>query len=259
METNLDRIIAILKDFIPISLDEMSGIQLMNRLDTKYILPVDTLAIVLRLASLEYRVQDVNNERNIPYHTIYMDTDDQEMFRTHQNGRVVREKIRMRTYVSSNLTFLEVKNKNNKGRTDKKRIQIPGFNKLPVEEADRFLSLYAWYRWEQLTPQLENKFDRITLVNHALSERLTIDTGISFRNLNNGNSVSLPYAAVVELKRDGRCYSPIHETLHALHIRPVSFSKYCMGCVLTDEELKGNRFKPKVRKLYRIRKMNEVV
>ena len=29
----------------------------------------------------------------------------------HQNGRVIREKIRVRTYVSSGLTFLEVKKK----------------------------------------------------------------------------------------------------------------------------------------------------
>ena len=52
------------------------------------------------------------------------------MYLAHQNGRVIREKIRVRTYVSSGLTFLEVKNKNNKGRTDKKRIRVQGVNSL---------------------------------------------------------------------------------------------------------------------------------
>ena len=53
---------------------------------------------------------------------LYFDTDDYEMYRMHHAGRTVREKIRVRTYLDSLDTFLEVKNKNNHGRTKKKRI-----------------------------------------------------------------------------------------------------------------------------------------
>ena len=66
---------------------------------------------VLQRASNCYRVQEVQGERNIVYHTTYLDTPDYAMYLAHQNGRVIREKIRVRTYVSSGLTFLEVKKK----------------------------------------------------------------------------------------------------------------------------------------------------
>ena len=107
-----------LSAFSSISLEEMSTIRLMNRTDTKYIVSLSALMDVLQRASNCYRVQEVQGERNIVYHTTYLDTPDYAMYLAHQNGRVIREKIRVRTYVSSGLTFLEVKNKNNKGRTD---------------------------------------------------------------------------------------------------------------------------------------------
>jgi len=245
----LDNVIEVLDTFRPVTLDEMNGIRLMNRLDTKYILSLDALDALLRLSSIDYRVQEVQNERNIAYRTIYLDTLDKEMYRLHLNGKAVREKIRVRTYIPSCLTFLEVKNKNNKGRTDKKRIRVADIDSLWTDGGDQFLSSNAWYRLDELLPQLENNFRRITLVNNQMTERLTIDTGITFRNIENEKVVSLSDLAVVELKRDGRTYSPIHETLHDMHIRPNSFSKYCMGCALTDETLKQNRFKPKIRRI----------
>ena len=104
------------------------------------------------------------------------------MYLAHQNGRVIREKIRVRTYVSSGLTFLEVKNKNNKGRTDKKRIRVQGVNSLRQDGGEEFLRNYAWYELSTLKLLLENHFHRITLVNKAMTERLTIDTGVHFRN-----------------------------------------------------------------------------
>ena len=85
--------------FGPVTLEEMSGIRLMNRTDTKYLLPLETLAVLLYYAAADYRVQEVAGERNIVYHTVYLDTVDKAMYRAHQNGRAVREKIRVRTYV----------------------------------------------------------------------------------------------------------------------------------------------------------------
>lgn len=98
-----------LSAFSSISLEEMSTIRLMNRTDTKYIVSLSALMDVLQRASNCYRVQEVQGERNIVYHTTYLDTPDYAMYLAHQNGRVIREKIRVRTYVSSGLTFLEVK------------------------------------------------------------------------------------------------------------------------------------------------------
>ena len=110
-----------LSAFLPVSLEEMSGIRLMNRTDTKFVTSLDKLSLILQFAVTDYRVQEVEGTRNIAYRTVYLDTSGRDMYMAHQNGHRVREKIRVRTYVSSGLTFLEVKNKDNKGRTDKRR------------------------------------------------------------------------------------------------------------------------------------------
>lgn len=242
----------LLATFASITLEEMSSIRLMNRIDTKYLLSREELSLFLRLAAQDYLVQEVNGEREISYYTVYLDTPTREMYKEHECGHAVREKIRVRTYVSSRLTFLEVKNKNNKGRTDKKRMPVTSVETLPIEGEDDFLRKHAWYKLEQLSPQLENRFQRITLVNRARTERLTIDCDICFDNLLNGNRHSLDNLAVVELKRDGRSPSPVHNILRNMHIRPSSFSKYCTGCALTDELLRQNRFKPRLRKVIKL-------
>ncbi|MCD8290045.1 MAG: polyphosphate polymerase domain-containing protein [Prevotella sp.] len=239
----------LLSIFTPITLEQMSGIKLMNRIDTKYLLSKEELVALLGLAAEDYMVQEVKDERDITYHTVYLDTPTNSMYVAHQCGRTVREKIRVRSYESSDLTFLEVKNKSNKGRTDKKRIRVTSVDNLAAEGGNNFLHKHAWYSLEDLHAQLENSFHRITLVNKAKTERLTIDTDIWFRNMTNGNETILDKIAVVELKRDGLTFSPVKEMLRKLHIQRASFSKYCMGCALTDRKLRQNRFKERIRNL----------
>ena len=79
---------------------------------------------LLEMAQGEYRVQETKDERNMRYDTTYFDTLDFNMFHVHQTGHTGRQKLRFRTYVSSNLQFMEVKTKNNHGRTKKKRIEV---------------------------------------------------------------------------------------------------------------------------------------
>lgn len=68
-EEILKDIVEMLDIFGPVTLEEMSGIRLMNRTDTKYLLPLETLAVLLHYAAADYRVQEVAGERNIVYHT----------------------------------------------------------------------------------------------------------------------------------------------------------------------------------------------
>ena len=240
----------------PVTLEEMKGIRLMNRIDTKYVISVLKLKELLAASAEDYRVQEVNNERNIAYHTIYYDTPESKMYLAHQNGKKTREKIRMRSYVSSGLSFLEIKNKNNRGRTDKKRIKVKADEDfLHTDETRSFLAKHAYFTPEDLSPHLENNFSRITLVNRGMSERLTIDTGLCFHNFSTDRDYALDGIAVVELKRDGRTPSPMHDLLIRMHVHTMSFSKYCIGCALTDPALKQNRFKERIRFVL---KLNEV-
>ena len=110
----------------PITLEEMEGIKLMNRIDSKYLTDEATLLHILdRAAEAGYRVLVTEGMRISPYDSVYYDTAGLRMFYDHHNRRLVRQKVRTRSYVNSGDTFLEIKRKNNKGRTKKKRMGIP--------------------------------------------------------------------------------------------------------------------------------------
>jgi hypothetical protein len=249
MTTELQDILA---QYQSISLEEMGKIRLMNRLDTKYVTTTSALIPLLHLAAEKYQVQVVNEENLVEYQTTYLDTPDKAMYIAHHNGRKVREKIRVRTYISSHLTFLEVKNKDNHGRTDKKRTRIHTLTSIAQDGGDEFLQKYSWYNLNRLQPQMMNHFWRITLVDKARTERLTIDTELSFHNMQNEHSAGCGKMVIIELKRNGRNISAIEGMLHDLHVSPINVSKYCLGTVLTDSSIKHNRFKPVLMKINKI-------
>ncbi len=242
----------ILSQFDPISLEEMKEVKLMNRIDEKYLLTLEQLQRLFEFALKDYRIQVIDDCRMAQYHTLYFDTAARQMYMMHLQGKKVREKIRVRTYIGSNLTFLEVKNKNNKGRTKKKRIEVSSADSLDNPEVHRFLDKHAWYNLDEIALSLENRFSRVTLVNRARTERLTIDIGVWFHNLANDRTYQLKRVAIVELKRDGRVYSPIRCILRDMRIKPQGFSKYCMGCVFTDPHIKQNRFKERKLKVLKL-------
>ena len=235
----------IINKFSPISLDEMSSVKLMNRVDTKFVTTMPRLVKLLQMAHSEYFMQNIDGCRNSAYTTLYYDTPNFDMYVTHHNGCLGRQKVRVRQYVDSGQIFLEVKNKNNHRRTRKKRIAINEFD-IVGEEKRQFLSDLCWYDVDSLKPALRNWFNRITLVNKGKTERVTIDTGLRFHNYASGIEKTLDQAVIVELKRDGNVPSPLLAMLRDLHIFPHGFSKYCMGTAFTNPSIKQNRLKPKL-------------
>ena len=256
---------SIIRTYDPISLDEMGGIKLMNRTDTKFVTTVDRLKLLLQLARNDYRSQEINGKRIAPYYTAYFDTPDNNMYIVHQNGHAGRQKLRIRSYMDTGLNFLEVKTKNNHGRTKKKRVDMVGFDPVHPDHGIRFLRQDEQYRSYDaflrkhlrydptvLSEQLENHFHRITLVNKAKTERLTIDSDLCFHNLVTGRDVDLTGLVIIELKRDGLQPSPILGMLRELRIKPSGFSKYCMGSALTNPSLKRNNFKERLHLIDRL-------
>lgn len=229
-----------------ISLEEMSAIRLMNRTDKKYIATLDQLQQFLVAVQGKYYVQDLDGILLNPYHTVYMDTQDTQMYITHHNGKAARQKVRVRTYVHSGITFFEIKNKNNHGRTKKKRIQVQGMETLEQEGANDLLHKYARYTLQELEPTMENNFERITLVNYDKTERLTIDMDLLFHHLQTDITRDMKNFVVIELKRDGNVPSPALAILRDLHIKPSGFSKYCMGTAFTNPDIKQNNFKERI-------------
>ena len=96
-----DHISELLAVMDPISLDEMSGIKLMNRIDTKFVASKRQLVDMLRLVRDKYFVQEINSDRISPYRTTYFDTDNYAQYMQHHGGRATRTKVRVRTYLSS--------------------------------------------------------------------------------------------------------------------------------------------------------------
>lgn len=250
----------ILQQFAPITLQQMESVKLMNRIDTKYVVTIRQLPVILSMAKTDYYAQDINGVRLATYDTVYYDTDGLDMYLRHHDRQLVRQKIRVRRYVDTDLTFLEIKRKNNKGRTKKKRIEVPGFNltggiigkgKTDITVED-FVAAKSRYTWDAISPKLRTAFRRITLVNKAMTERLTIDLDLSWDNRVTGLGKSYSDLVIVELKRDGNVPSPMLHIMQTLRIHPLKISKYCVGTALTTPFLKQNRFKGKIRRIEKL-------
>ena len=243
--------------FAPISLDEMESVKLMNRIDTKYAVPLSVLPAILEAAQQDYYAQEIDGKRIATYDTMYYDTETLDMYIRHHDRQLVRQKIRVRQYVDSDLTFLEIKRKNNKGRTKKKRIAIPGFDISAQTighgkkdwSVEDFIAAKSRYHWEDITPHLSTAFHRITLVNKAKTERLTIDMDLVWKNVITGEEKTFPELVIIELKRDGNVPSLMTKIMLDQRIHPLKISKYCIGTALTTPDLKKNRFKAKIRKI----------
>lgn len=255
MENNDQRIRQIVGEMPPITLDEMKSIRLMKRMDQKYVTNIPTLINLLQLAKRDYRVQVVEGERLCGYATTYFDFPDSthSMFREHETGRKPRRKVRVRTYLESNITFLEVKRKDNHGKTSKTRISVPSLEAVTRQGVGAdFVEQACGLRLDELKPAVGNRFKRITLVNSAMTERLTIDFGLHFHSYTTGEDAEMDNVVVVELKRDGRVPSPILPMLRQLRIHPAGFSKYCIGASVTGSQQRINRFK---KRLVKVRKV----
>ena len=249
----MEEILGIVQGMNPITLDEMSGVKLMNRIDTKYVVTEKQLRDILARICDAYYAQEVEGNRLSPYSTVYYDTPDLTMYLIHHNRHLVRDKVRVRTYVDSHLTFCEVKHKNNKGRTKKKRIVVePVPNIIDNPEAAAFLAEKQPYPVGTLSPHLVTIFDRFTLVNYGKTERLTIDCNLHFENLRSGTTASIAPLAVMELKQDGRARSLLKDVLFEMRIHPFKISKYCIGTCMTRPDVKQNRFKKKLRRINRL-------
>ncbi len=230
-----------------IKLNEMDQVKLMNRVDTKFWFHKDQLPEIFEKVKEDYLILQINEKSELLYSTVYFDTSKDSMYTAHHNGKLNRYKVRLRTYVESGINFLEIKKKNNKGRTIKNRISST-INLLFEESEKDFVNLNCPYECDELSPTLQNVFHRITLVNKNLNERCTIDLNLKFET--ETENIALDNLVIVEIKSDGLpSNSPLIKSLQKAGIKKSGFSKYCVGRVLTDPLLKSNAFKPRIRKM----------
>ncbi|MBK6343480.1 MAG: VTC domain-containing protein [Flavobacteriales bacterium] len=128
----------VLQRFDPITLAEMDGVKLQDRVDTKYVIGADRLPALLEQMLPHYRLLEVDGKRGTAYRSLYFDTPDLKHYRDHHSKRTFRSKVRFREYIGSGLASLEVKRKTRRGRTDKARMRVDGIPELLTNEQLRF-------------------------------------------------------------------------------------------------------------------------
>tara|TARA_B100000902_G_scaffold398869_1_gene467294 strand:+ start:35596 stop:36342 length:747 start_codon:yes stop_codon:yes gene_type:complete len=233
-----------INNFYPITLSEMDDVKLMNRSDTKFVFHYSKLQILLEKMVDYYKILDINDERIHQYKSLYLDSFDRKFYLDHHNERVNRNKIRFRTYVGSNTTFLEVKLKNNKGKTIKKRIKVKEIPKKISKQHKDFIINKIGFDLDLDLKQWIN-FSRMTFVHKTIKERLTMDINLNFVE---GNKIgNLKDLVIAEVKQDRMTRkSDFIRIAKEMKISPFRLSKYCISSIFLDPNLKMNRFKNKI-------------
>ena len=232
-------------NFESIQLDEMNSVTLLNRNDTKFVFNENKLDDILKQLEPSYRLLNINSINRFSYENTYFDTDDFHFYMQHHNENRNRYKVRFRKYSPTNACYFEIKTKNNKNRTIKKRFKINSYQYTLGEKENRMITDLTKVSPQLLTSQLKVNFTRMTLVNKRLNERLTIDTGL---NVENGTTSKMfENLVITEIKQNK--YNPksdFIQILRSLRIPEMRFSKYCMGMLHVNKNIKYNRFKPKL-------------
>lgn len=234
----------ILPLFQPITLEEMDAVKLMNRTDSKYILKSSQFPYILDLLKDTHKVLEINHSRIQRYETIYFDTPGHKCYHDHHNKRSNRFKIRSRRYADSGLTYLEIKIKNNKGRTRKERNkQHGGQHEITGKPAALLLKETGLHPGD-ISPVLWIKFSRITLVDCNMSSRVTFDTNLIVTS--DHKSHSFPWFVIAEIKQEKSQGSVFQDIMRSERVPGFGFSKYCLGMVTLNKNIRYNNFKEKI-------------
>ena len=248
----MDNISQIVASFSPISLAEMDEVKLMNRTDTKFAFEVSKLSKLLERMLPFYRVLSIDGSLVHDYKSLYFDTHERKFYLDHHNGRVNRNKIRFRKYVGSGLTFLEIKLKNNKGKTIKKRTKVKNITREITKKQQEYINKIIGEDIDIQAKQWIN-FSRVTFVHKTQKERLTMDIDLTFNNENAAGDLRNIAIAEVKQERMSR-NSDFMRIAKELHILPIRISKYCMSTLYLNPGIKSNRFKEKVLFLDKLKK-----
>lgn len=241
-----------IKKFETISLKEMDSVALMKRVDTKFLINKNLLESIFPSLSSHYKILKINGVTQSRYNSFYFDTINYNFFLNHHNGKLNRFKVRFREYIDSEISFLEVKKKNQSGKTIKKRIKVDRPSEKLNTDQKKYINEII-NKKQELIYCHTNNFFRLTLVNKYLKERITLDFDLQFIKDDKIISEKTNNVVIIELKQESlNRNSFFYKLLKENGVRPSSMSKYCIGTSLLNSNLKANRFKKNFRILNKI-------
>ncbi len=241
--------------FHPISLAALnSKAAMLERLDNKYVVRAPVLEALAPQLAQAFDVLEIDDRRIFTYETCYFDDPELRSYHDHHQGRRQRMKVRVRRYVEAGLCFVEVKLKDKRGITVKKRLPCSpdAIDRLDAAALahvrDSHQQLYGRPFDRALQPVLQMRYRRATLVARVGGERMTIDTDIRFFGQGAPRTTDAD-TFIVETK--SACGNGLADAiLRTQHLHPTNAcSKYCVGMSLTGAVQKFNRFRPALRKL----------
>lgn len=248
------RIANTLTGFHALGLDVLNAkAAMLERLDNKYIISADALRPALQAFSNLFDVLEIDGKRAFTYATRYYDDIARRAYYDHHQGRRKRCKVRIRNYVDAGFSYLEVKLKDKRGATIKKRLRVdPSLHELDAACTDFIQTCYSDLYAEDFTNPLQAvigmEYERITLVAKEGGERMTIDTGMGFAAGGVACDVS-PEMFIVETK-SARGNGIADKILRSLHLHPTArCSKYCIGMAALSQVQRHNRFLPALKRL----------
>ena len=227
---------------------------MLERLDNKYVVRADVLQQAVPALAERFDMLEIDGRRAFTYETCYFDDPDRRSYFDHHQGRRQRMKVRVRKYTDTGLCFVEVKLKDKRGVTVKKRLpyDLGRYGTLDrracahVEQSYR--ALYAQEFGLPLEATLEMSYQRFTLVAREGGERMTIDGRIRFRAGGEERATDEDVYIVETKSSNGNGIAD--KILRGLHQHPTDrCSKYCVGMSMTGAVAKHNRFLPALRKL----------
>jgi hypothetical protein len=238
-----------LDKFSSLSLSELDQVALLDRMDTKFIFNIELLNNFLDRLSANYSILEIDGRRIFQYESLYFDTDKFALYNQHFCGRMNRYKIRFRNYVESNLSFFEIKFKNNKGRTIKSRLRQAPSQTIDGEAKD-LLTDKTFFKPNDLKPLLWINYLRITLISKDLKERLTLDLDLTFKK--DETEKKIERLVIAEVKQSKATNSFFNKLMKESNIRSGSISKYCFGVASMFGQVRKNNFKPQIMHLNKI-------
>jgi VTC domain len=227
--------------------------EMLDRLDRKYVVPRHRMIMLLEGLLEQFDVLEIDGQREFSYVTTYFDDQHRSSYYNHHQGRRQRWKVRVRHYVDAGFRYLEVKTKERRSMTVKRRLKLQPCQQDLDASCMEFISSCHRQSYDtalqvELVPVLTMAYRRITLVAKDGGERLTIDTDIQFTG---NETVTGPNVEkyIIETK-SARGNGLADRVLRSLHVQPTKHvSKYCVGMAATQQTDRRNTFLPAMRRL----------
>lgn len=241
--------------FRPIGLDALNAkAAMLERLDHKYVVRAEVLRALAGELAEHFDVLEIDGRRSFTYDTCYFDDAERRSYFDHHQGRRRRMKVRVRRYVEAAQCYVEVKLKDRRGITVKKRMAYPLHKYGTLDDAGvahvrrSHEAQYGIPFERALEPVLQMSYRRTTLVAKAGGERMTIDSRIRFGD--DDSATALDEALFIVETKSAHGHGVADAILRRHHQHPSKgCSKYCVGMSATGSVERCNRFRPVLARL----------